>query len=144
MALSNEPTRPHILLADDDYVVRAIFGVMLRRENYNVDLAEDGQDVLTMLGKERYDLILMDIMMPRISGIEATRLIREMERTSGVGRVPILALTAFSESQKLEEFVAAGMDGCIHKPIILNEAVDIIRDFLGQNSNSTNVEDEIP
>lgn len=137
MALPSETTQPHILLADDDSVVRAIFGMMLRRARFNIDLAEDGQAVLLMVAKGRYDLILMDIMMPNIGGIETTRIIREMERKSCTGRVPILALTAFSESTLVEEFIAAGMDGCIHKPIILNEALDIIRGVLGQNSAST-------
>ena len=89
---------PRLLLAEDDPVIRQVLGLMLKRSNYNLDIAEDGLKALEMWEKGGYDLVLMDVQMPRLNGFEATRAIREKERERG-GHIPIVAMTAHARKE---------------------------------------------
>ncbi len=106
----------HILLAEDNLVNQKIAARMLEKKGWTVEAVGDGQEVLKMLEKQKFDVILMDVQMPVIGGIEATRLIRENEQKTG-GHIPIVALTARVMSGDREEFLESGMDGYISKPI---------------------------
>ena len=107
---------PRLLLAEDDPVIRQILEVMLQRANYQIDFVEDGQKAIELWEKGGYDLVLMDVQMPRLNGFEATRIIREKERDSG-GHIPIIAMTAHALKEDEESCLAAGMDAYISKPI---------------------------
>src|SRR5690242_21865794 len=98
-----------IVVVDDDAVMRNVFLVMLRRADFEVDVAENGLIGVEMWEKGEYDLVLMDVQMPRMNGFEATSAIRDKERARG-GHTPIVAVTAYALEKDEEECLAAGMD----------------------------------
>ncbi|HZX33713.1 MAG TPA: response regulator, partial [Rhodocyclaceae bacterium] len=102
-----------VLLAEDEPVNREIVQMHLEDAGLKVDAAEDGVEAVELAGRNAYDLILMDMQMPRMNGLEATRKIREME--SGP-RVPIVAMTANAFAEDKALCFEAGMDDHIAKP----------------------------
>ena len=99
--------------------------------NYETDFAENGQLVVEMWEKGKYDLILMDVQMPLMNGFEATAAIREIERTHG-GHIPIVAMTAHALKKDEEKCLDAGMDAYISKPIDFARTLQVIRELLKQ------------
>ena len=120
----------HILVVDDDAVSRKVFAVMLQRADFVVEVAEDGLKGVEMWEKGNYDLVLMDVQMPRMNGFEATRVIREQERTRG-GHTPIVAITAYALRKDEEQCLAAGMDAYISKPVEFKKFFETIRGLIG-------------
>lgn len=100
-----------ILVADDVEANRRVASIFLRRAGADVVLAEDGREAVECAEREQFDLILMDIQMPQMSGLDASRAIR----VAG-GRMPILALTAFSSGADRSECERAGMNDFLAKP----------------------------
>ena len=106
---------------------------MLKQSNYNVDIAEDGLKAVEMWEKGEYDLVLMDVQMPRLNGFEATSVIREKERERG-GHTPIVAMTAHARKEDEERCLAAGMDAYISKPIDFKKSLQVIGDIIRQTA----------
>lgn len=106
-----------ILLAEDNLVNQKVASRMLEKNGHTVVIAENGKDALELHEKESFDLILMDIQMPVMSGDQAARLIREREQQGSVTPVPIIALTAHAMSGDREKYLSLGMDGYVSKPI---------------------------
>ena len=113
-AAAQRPLR--ILLAEDNPVNRRLACRMLEKKGHTVLTAEDGREVLAVLEKETVDLILMDVQMPGMDGVEATRVIRGREVPGGF-HVPIVALTAHAMSGDRDYCLQAGMDDYLTKPI---------------------------
>jgi CheY-like chemotaxis protein len=105
-----------VLVAEDNVVNRTLIQRILERHGHRVVEARDGRQVLQALERAKFDLVLMDVEMPELGGIDATRRIRERERERG-GHVPIIALTAHALAGDRERCLAAGMDGYVAKPI---------------------------
>src|SRR5262249_39104117 len=110
----------HILLAEDNSVNQVLASSMLRKHGHRVDIANHGIDALEMLARERFDLVLMDVHIPRLGGREASRRSRELEAGSG-HHVPIIALTAQAMKGDREKCLEAGMDGYVSKPLRVAE-----------------------
>ena len=123
----------HILLVEDDPVARTILELLFKRTPYELDFAEDGQVAIEMWQQGNYDLVLMDIQMPRLNGFEATRAIREMERKRG-GRTPIVAMTAHTCKDDIECCSAAGMDAYISKPVDFTSCLKTIERVIALKS----------
>jgi CheY-like chemotaxis protein len=104
-----------VLIADDEAFNRALLITILKRWNIQYDEAENGKQVLEKLAKEDYDIILMDVRMPEISGIEASQQIRKLS-DDVKRRVPIIALTAAVDEEKRRECLNAGMNNLLTKP----------------------------
>ena len=119
-----------ILVVDDDAVISKVFAVMLQRAGFEVDLAEDGVQGVEMWEQGNYDLVLMDVQMPRMDGFEATRAIREKERMRG-GHIPIVAVTAYALLRDEEQCLAAGMDAYFSKPVDFKKLFETIRRLIG-------------
>ena len=115
---SRRPMR--ILLAEDNPVNQLVATRMMQNEGHTVTIAANGGQALDALSQETFDLILMDIQMPDLDGIQATRMIRAYELATGQ-HVPIIAVTAFAMKGDEERCLAAGMDGYISKPIRASE-----------------------
>jgi signal transduction histidine kinase/ligand-binding sensor domain-containing protein/DNA-binding NarL/FixJ family response regulator len=115
--------RLRILLAEDNLVNQRLASRLLERRGHFVALAATGRQALAMLARESFHLILMDVQMPDMDGLETTRVIRAEER-SKFTRTPIVALTAHTMKGDRERCLAAGMDAFITKPI---DAVEFIR-----------------
>ncbi len=106
-----------VLVADDNPVNQVIVQAMLHDAGVACVLAGDGQRALDALALERFDLVLMDLQMPLLDGLAATRALRERERSEGAPRLPVIAMTASTEAEDLEASRRAGTDG------VLTEAV---------------------
>lgn len=117
-----------ILLVDDDTVTSEVFTVMLDHSGFEVAVAQDGLKGVEMWETGNFDLILMDVQMPRMNGFEATHAIREMELTRG-GHTPIVAITAFALHNDELKCLASGMDAYISKPVDFKKCIGLIREF---------------
>ncbi len=107
----------HILLAEDNPINRKLAVTLLGRAGHRITVAEDGAAAVQALAQDAFDLILMDLQMPGLSGLEATRQIRAGESGNGSSRVPIVALTANAFAEDRAACLDAGMDGFVSKPI---------------------------
>jgi len=115
-----------ILIAEDNEVNKRVIKKMLRKLGFRADIADDGQEVLEALEKQHYDLILMDIQMPKMDGLEAASLIRK--RWPLAEQPCIIALTACALEGDRERCLDAGMDGYISKPVKMED----LREALGK------------
>jgi PAS domain S-box-containing protein len=106
----------HILLAEDNLVNQKLAMRLLEKRGHHVVLAANGLEALSALEAGSYDLVLMDVQMPIMDGLEATRLLREKERGSGHHQA-VIAMTALVMKGDRERCIAAGMDGYLSKPI---------------------------
>ena len=105
-----------VLVVEDNPVNRLVVEAQLETLGCRTDIAEDGEEALLKLQTERYALVLMDCMLPRLSGYEATQAWRDHEREHGLKRLPVVALTANALESNLERCRASGMDDYLTKP----------------------------
>ena len=123
----------NILLVEDNLINQKIVILSLKKLVNNIDVAFNGKEALDRFGNARYDIILMDIQMPVMDGIVATRKIREIEE-SGPGHVPIIAITANALAGDRETCLAAGMDDYISKPFQIEVLIQKMRELLENQS----------
>jgi CheY-like chemotaxis protein len=116
--------RLHILLVEDNPANRKLARYILEDRGHIVEIAGDGQEAIRLAERNRYDVILMDVQMPGMDGLEATAAIRKRE--AGGRRVPILAMTAHAMRGDRERCLAAGMDGYLSKPIHAQEMIGLV------------------
>jgi CheY-like chemotaxis protein len=115
-----------ILLAEDNPVNRRVALRILEKGGYEVAVAGNGREVLQAIEREEFELILMDVQMPEMDGLEATGIVRERERQTGA-HLPIIAMTAHAMSGDRERCLAAGMDEYISKPIHAEQLIELVR-----------------
>ena len=124
-----------ILLAEDDTISLITAKRMLEKSGYSVTAAKNGQEALQRLAEEDFDLILMDVQMPVMDGVEATKAIRGASNLGAKSSVPIVAMTAYAMTGDKEIFLAAGMDDYISKPVDKAALVDVIERVLSLKRN---------
>jgi signal transduction histidine kinase/CheY-like chemotaxis protein len=112
-----EPSKVRILAAEDNHVNRLVLKTLLNQIGLHPDIVGDGALAVEAWRHGAYDVILMDIQMPELDGLGATREIRAEEAATGRPRTPILGLTANAMSHQVDEYMRAGMDGHVSKPI---------------------------
>ena len=128
-----------ILLAEDNPINQALMLHMLKRMGHTTSLARDGAEAIAILNAQPFDLVLMDVQMPNVDGLTATRTIRDHEKNSGT-RIPILAITAHAMKGDRERCLEAGMDACLTKPVTrkaVEEAIARFFPFLNTSAPST-------
>jgi signal transduction histidine kinase/CheY-like chemotaxis protein len=118
--------RLNILLTEDNVVNQRVAMRILEKAGHHVTLAANGVEALAQLGAREFDLILMDVQMPEMDGMEATGRIRDMERIS-YAHIPIIAMTAHAMKGDQERCLDAGMDAYITKPIAAAELLDMVQ-----------------
>jgi PleD family two-component response regulator len=121
-AMSNK-----LLIVDDTETMRLYQQMLLTGQGYEVDMAEDGVEALTKISQNRPDLVLLDIMMPNMDGIECCRRIKENEETKDI---KVVMVTTKSEYERVKEAFVAGCDDYITKPIDKTELLTKIKDLL--------------
>ncbi|CUH95712.1 hypothetical protein P22_1790 [Propionispora sp. 2/2-37] len=114
-----------ILLVEDDVVNQKVITRMLKAPEYRICLANNGREALLAIPRVQPDLVLMDIQMPKMDGLEATEQIRAGEKMTGK-HMPIIAVTAHALEGDREKFLAAGMDDYLAKPIVRDELLRAI------------------
>jgi CheY-like chemotaxis protein len=130
-----------ILLAEDNPVNRMFLKRALVAAGHHVAEAENGRETLELAGGNRFDLILMDIQMPEMDGIEALRRIRSGDH--GPSDIPIIALTAYAMKGDREKFLAEGMNGYVTKPVDFSDLAQEIMDILGTRDEGRNQDEGI-
>jgi two-component system, sensor histidine kinase and response regulator len=113
-----------ILLAEDNAVNQQLALRLLEKRGHTVKLASDGNEAVTLFKKSAFDVVLMDVQMPVMDGLQATAAIRREEESTGA-HVPIIAMTAHAMEGDRERCLAAGMDGYVSKPLRANELIAI-------------------
>ncbi|NBU27064.1 MAG: response regulator [Caulobacteraceae bacterium] len=119
-----------VLAAEDNLTNQKVLRAVLEPLDIDLEIAPDGAAAIDAWRSGRFDLILMDIQMPIMDGVEATQIIRAEEKRSGLARIPILALTANAMTFQVEQYLQAGMDGHISKPIELQRLYSAIEQAL--------------
>jgi CheY-like chemotaxis protein len=120
---ADEIKKPRLLLVEDDQETTESLRWLFRLSNYELDTAEDGQKAVEMWEGGKYDLILMDVQMPRMNGFEAIAAIREKERTCG-GHTPVIAMTG------MHKFFSTDMDAYISKPVDFKECLKLVEETI--------------
>ncbi len=119
-----EETTPRALIVEDNDVNRMVARQMLKRASVDADEARGGQEAIDLFGQNTYHVILMDVQMPGMDGLETTRAIRQ---SGGAGaEIPIIAMTAYSSEEDEEACYAAGMDAYLSKPLNMQRFVDTV------------------
>ncbi|KFZ38878.1 histidine kinase [Shewanella mangrovi] len=119
--------RGEILLVEDNLINQQVAMELLRSAGFNVDVAENGQVALEMVEAKHYDAVLMDIQMPVMDGLTATK---ELRKSYSAEELPIIAMTAHAMSGDRDKSLAAGMNAHITKPIMLNELFDTLNEWV--------------
>ncbi|QHN04967.1 response regulator [Granulicella sp. WH15] len=132
-----DPSRSlHILLAEDNVVNQKLATRMLEKRGHHVIVASNGREALEALDRKTYDLVLMDVQMPEMDGLTATRYLREKELAAGKDHhQPVVAMTALVMKGDRERCMEAGMDGYLSKPIRPQELDEVLDRYLMQQGD---------
>ncbi len=120
-----------VLVAEDDPVNQMVISEMLRRAGHSAEVAADGGQALELLAREDFDLVLMDVRMPFVNGVQATERIRSGALPGIRVDVPVVALTAYAMAGDRERFLAAGMNEYLSKPLTYETLCALLRRFAG-------------
>jgi DNA-binding response OmpR family regulator len=126
---AGERAQPVVLAADDDEDILSLVAFRLERSGYTVVQARDGQEALELALRERPDLAVLDVMMPKLDGFELTRRLRAEEATS---RMPIILLTARAQDTDVQTGFDAGADDYLRKPFSPQELRTRVQAILGR------------
>jgi PAS domain S-box-containing protein len=128
-----------VLVAEDNTVNQLLITRLLEKRGHRMVMTSDGRKALEALAKDRFDLVLMDVQMPEMDGLQATVALRENEKEKGDGfRQPVIALTAHAMKGDQERCFAAGMDGYLSKPIAPQELDAILNMYVARRISATN------
>ncbi|MBF0407094.1 MAG: response regulator [Candidatus Riflebacteria bacterium] len=117
-----------VLVVEDEPSNRHLAVSLLKKHNHDVHYVEDGKKALECIEAERYDLVLMDIQLPEMDGVAATKRIRELDVING-RHTPIVALTAYASEFDRDRFMKAGMDDFLAKPINRDEFFKVLKNY---------------
>ena len=128
--VAGERRGARILLAEDNPTNQMVAVKILERLGYRVEIAANGEEAIEALAESEYDLVLMDLQMPGMGGLEASRIIRDADSRVPRHDIPIVAMTANAMQGDREMCMDAGMDDYISKPVKPNELRVVLEKFL--------------
>ncbi|HKX27828.1 MAG TPA: ATP-binding protein, partial [Blastocatellia bacterium] len=131
-----QPSQLHILLAEDNLVNQKLTVRLLERRGYTVVVVGNGREAFDAVERERFDVVLMDVQMPEMDGLEATARIRQREQKSGT-HIPIIAMTAHAMKGDRERCLEGGMDAYVSKPVQPAELFKTIAEMTVGTSNQS-------
>lgn len=120
-----------ILVVEDDALNRFALSKLLQKNGYAVIEAENGRQALDILSEKSVDCILMDIQLPEMNGVEATKAIRGHDGQEFDPHIPIIALTAYAMPGDRETFLDAGMNAYLSKPVTIEQVRKVLEGVLG-------------
>ncbi|MEN8256417.1 MAG: response regulator [Thermodesulfobacteriota bacterium] len=118
-----------VLIVDDQPLNRLFLADLLKMHEINPTEATNGNEAVQQWLKNDYAVILMDIKMPDLNGIDATRIIRQKEMEQGLAKTPIIAVTAYGTKETQNDCRNAGMDGYIPKPVNVSDLLEMIENL---------------
>ncbi len=119
-----------VLVAEDNPINQKVIQAMLRKQGWQVTLAGNGREAFDSFTHEEFDLVLMDVQMPEMDGLESARMIREWELGREGKHTPVIALTAHVLPAQHEQCLASGMDGVVTKPVSLSTLIHAVGEVL--------------
>jgi CheY-like chemotaxis protein len=123
-----------LLVVEDNEELRFLVKMQLKKVGCLADFAINGREALDKMAENNYEIILMDVMMPIMDGLEATKIIREREAKENKEPTTIIAMTALSDKKSCLE---AGMNDFLFKPVMLNQLISILKQWLPQKELGT-------
>ena len=120
--------KKHILVVDDEIGALTLIGIMLERGGFEVQKARDAKSALSILEDYPPDLIILDVMMPGMNGIDLCQLLRQQDRTR---KTPVLILSARGDAESIIRGIEAGANDYLPKPILHHDLVSKVRSMLG-------------
>ncbi len=123
-----------ILLAEDNLANQLVAKTMLSRAGYEIDIANNGLEAISALSKVKYDLVLMDVRMPKLDGISATQQIRNSNEAWS--SIPIIAMTANAFDTDIERCLASGMNAFLPKPVNRNDLLQTVDNFMNNSGHT--------
>ncbi|MEA3498620.1 MAG: response regulator [Campylobacterota bacterium] len=133
----------HILLVEDNKTNQQFMAIILKKLGLTFDIANDGLEAVEFFKTNEYDLILMDENMPNMSGVEATKVIRSLEREQNLKYLPIVSLTANAIKGDRERFIDAGMDEHLTKPLNKQKLTEVLDELLNKETIVLEAEQEL-
>lgn len=127
-------SNPRVLLVDDNAINQLVAREMLISLGAEVACTADGEEALAALEAEPYDLVIMDVQMPVLNGLDATRQWRQREAERGSARLPIVALTANAMASDRERCLASGMDDYLAKPVRREQLAAMLKRWVARAS----------
>lgn len=117
-----------VLIAEDSSVIQNLTRKILQMQNYEISVAKNGEQVLQMLGQEQFDIILMDINMPIMDGMECAQKVRALSDTKKAA-TPIIAITGNARNYTMDDFHLVGINDFIPKPLNFDELVTKVNQY---------------
>lgn len=125
----NKPARPlRVLLAEDTRAVQKLVRFMLEKRGHAVEIVENGREAVTLVSHRQFDVVLMDVQMPLMNGLEAVAAIRRLP-DEATARLPAIALTIDGEGCGRQQCLDAGMDAYLRKPIVCGELIKMVEEI---------------
>jgi two-component system response regulator HydG len=118
--------KPTILVVDDNQDLLETFAMILKRRGYHVQTAVNGTSAVDKFKEQNFDVTIMDIVMPEMNGVDASRKIKEIQPEA-----PIILMTAYSDEELLQSALEGGVTQVIHKPIRIDQLIDLINETAG-------------
>ncbi|MFQ5441197.1 MAG: response regulator [Thermodesulfobacteriota bacterium] len=122
-------SKPKVLLVEDNYMNKVLVKEILELNGYEMVAAENGAEAIRLVATEKPDIVLMDIHLPGMDGVTATRLIKSENKYRAI---PVLALTASASKSDEEEILGKGFDGYVAKPIDVKNLLEALDKFQKQ------------
>jgi CheY-like chemotaxis protein len=132
----------HILVAEDDIIAQTVARKIIEQAGYTLDVVEDGQEAIEALKSGHYDLVLMDCLMPRMSGFEASQEIRNADSPDINSRIPIIAMTGLTKEEDQQRCIDAGMFEVISKPFGAEALIPVIRHCMAKTEGADTASDQ--
>jgi CheY-like chemotaxis protein len=129
-------SEPRILLVEDNHINQLVAQKILAKAGLSADVADSGEKALEKLSTQSYELVLMDVRLPGIDGIETSRRIRSRESDVLDHSVPIIALTAYASDEDQATCITAGMDDYLSKPLDIDAFLDLVRRYVQSAANT--------